>query len=91
MIKINSVEANNDFSLELSFDDNFKALYDFDQIVDKKTPLTESLYNIDFFKKVEIFNNGRRIFWPNEFDVCADYLRNHAKSNNLLDAIPQKS
>jgi hypothetical protein len=58
----------------------------------KGDKLTKPLSDPEYFRKVKVYENGRGIYWPNEYDFCPDYLRYYAESvkereivNNYVD------
>ena len=71
--KIIDIKPNPDFSILISFNDGKKKLMDFKEFIGDD-PLSSPLKSYDYFSKVKIYDNGRGIYWPNEFDFCPDYL-----------------
>lgn len=39
-----------------------------------KDKLSQPLNDSSYFKKVQLYDNGRGLFWPNGFDFCTDFL-----------------
>jgi len=64
--------------LEIRFDDGCVKQYDFLQILDFRG-VAEALKSIDFFKTVQIVENGRSLAWENGYDACADWARYYAQ------------
>jgi hypothetical protein len=79
MIKIIEIQPDNDYAIQLWFNDGTNKIVDFSGELDI-SPLTQPLKDIVFFKQAKIYKNGRGIYWPNEYDVCPDYLRYHAQA-----------
>jgi hypothetical protein len=40
-------------------------------------PLTVQLADEQYFKKVKLYEDGRGIYWPSEYDFCPDFLRRY--------------
>lgn len=77
MIRITSLEPLADSLLLLRFDDGTEKLVDVKPFISNDV-LTKPLADPTYFEKVRIYENGRGIFWPNEYDMCPDFLRFHA-------------
>jgi len=70
MRRINTVKANDDWTLEVAFNDGAERRYDV-------TPLLEyeafaELRNIEMFRRIH--NGGYFVEWDNEADLSADTL-----------------
>ncbi len=76
MVRITDLRILEDFRLKLSFSDNTSQVIDFKPFIGNDE-LTGKLADKDFFKRVKIYENGRGIYWPNEYDFCPDFLRYH--------------
>ncbi|MDX1906967.1 MAG: DUF2442 domain-containing protein [Bacteroidia bacterium] len=63
--------------LSLRFHDGAEKTVDIQSLV-KKTPLTAPLSDPVFFAQVRLYEDQRGIYWPNDFDLCADFLRAYA-------------
>jgi len=79
MVKITQIHVLAEYRLHLVFDDGVEKIIDFTPFIGED-PLTKPLSDPDFFRQVKIYENGRGIYWPNEYDVCPDNLRYHIKS-----------
>ena len=77
MIHIISLEALPDSFLLLRFDDGTEKLVDMKPFIGDDA-LTNPLQDAAYFRQVRLYANGRGVFWPNEYDMCPDYLRYHA-------------
>ncbi len=77
MIRILNIDYQDDYILEITFDDGYKTELDFEKILDFQG-LAESLKNKDYFRTVKVLRNGRSFGWDNDFDCCADWARNYS-------------
>lgn len=77
MIHITHLEALADRLLLLRFNDGTDKLVDVKPFIGTDV-LTSPLADAAYFQQVRICENGRGIFWPNEYDMCPDYLRYYA-------------
>jgi hypothetical protein len=59
--------------IEFTFNDNTNKVIDFSPFI-KDDKLSKPLADTSYFNKVQLYENGRGIFWPNEFDFCPDFL-----------------
>jgi len=73
MIKITHIEPHRDFSIELTFSDGMRKNVDFKPFIGSDK-ISKPLNDFTYFSKVKIYDNGRGLYWPNEFDFCPDYL-----------------
>jgi hypothetical protein len=78
MKTINSVHANDDWTLDVAFDDGVERRFDVKPLL--KCEAFEPLRNIDTFKSIR--NCGYFVEWLNEVDLSADAL--------YLDGVPLK-
>jgi len=74
MVKINSIQILDNYNIHFVFDDGCEKTIDFKPFI-KDDPLTSKLAEMGFFKQVKLYENGRGIYWPNEYDFCPDNLR----------------
>jgi len=81
LIKIIKISHIKNYVLELTFDDNCVKQFDFKQLINFEG-ISEGLTNIEYFKTVEILNDGRAFGWDNNYDCCADWARYYAKDLN---------
>ena len=77
MVKIIHLEVREQFQLHLVFDDGVEKTIDGTQFITKNTQLTTALADPFYFKQVRIYDNGRGLYWPNDYDICPDNLRYH--------------
>ena len=76
MVKIIHLEVKEPFQLHFVFDDGVEKTIDGTQLIGED-PFTNVLADPTYFQKVQIYENGRGIYWPNEYDICPDNLRYH--------------
>ena len=67
---VDNVEANDDYTLLLTFITGERKLFDFKPLLDDY--YFEPLKNIDFFKKAHI--SGRSVIWNDDIDIAPEYL-----------------
>lgn len=76
MIRITNFTVLDEKKIHFSFNDGTEKTIDFSPFVGEDSlskPLADPLY----FKKVELYENGRGIYWPNDYDFCPDFLRKY--------------
>ena len=76
MVKITALKILPDYKLNLSFSDGFRLIFDVKPYIGNDE-MTSKLKDENYFSQVKIYENGRGIYWPNEFDFCPDFLRFH--------------
>jgi len=74
MVKIKNIQILDNYLIHFVFDDGAEKTINFKPFI-KDDPLTSKLSDYDFFKQVKVYENGRGIYWPNEYDFCPDTLR----------------
>ena len=77
MIHIISLKTLPNAQLLLTFDDGTDKLVDVGPFIGNDA-LTQPLADPVFFQKAALYPKGRGVFWPNNYDMCPDYLRYHA-------------
>ena len=82
MIKLIELEVLEPYRLHLVFDDGVEKVIDGSQFVGN-SPLTQPLSNPEYFRQVKVYENGRGIYWPNEYDICPDNLRYHIQAIDM--------
>jgi len=83
MISITNYSIEGHKKIHFNFSDGSDKTIDFEPFIgeDKLSqPLAESSY----FEKVELYENGRGIYWPNDFDFCPDYLHQYQSDEKVL-------
>jgi hypothetical protein len=78
MISIIKIRHIKEYILEITFDDNCVKRFDFEKLI-VFNGIAEPLKNINYFKNVNILNDGRSFGWDNNYDCCADWARYYAK------------
>ncbi len=76
MTRITHIEVLDNFKIKFEFNDATEKIVDFTQFIGDDV-LTRPLSDPEYFRQVQVFENGRGIYWPNGYDVCPDYLRNY--------------
>ncbi len=77
MVKIMKLEVLPHAHLRLTFDDGAVRVVDMNPSI-RDSPLTRPLADAAYFAQVAVYPNGRGLFWPNDYDMCPDWLRYHA-------------
>ncbi|WP_375416835.1 DUF2442 domain-containing protein [uncultured Hymenobacter sp.] len=77
MIHIIDLQPLPNAQLLLRFDDGTDKVVDIKLFIGSDA-LTAPLADLAFFQQAALYPNGRGIFWPNDYDMCPDYLRYHA-------------
>lgn len=70
---ISNIEVLNNYRIKLEFNDGITKIVDFQPYIGND-PLTRSLADKEYFKKVKVYDRGRGIYWENGYDFCPDYL-----------------
>jgi len=70
MMKVISVKANDDFSLDLEFSDRSVRRFDFKPYLN--FPVFRELKDLNYFKQVGLLFGT--VYWPNEQDISPDTL-----------------
>ena len=79
MVKIIQLQVLEPYRLRLVFDDGIEKIIDGMQFIGDD-PFTKPLSDPEYFRQVKIYDNGRGIYWPNEYDICPDNLRYHIQA-----------
>lgn len=76
MISITKLKVLDNMKIHFNFSDDTQKTIDFTPFIgdDKLSkPLSDPVY----FRKVELYEFGRGIYWPNDYDFCPDFLRQY--------------
>ncbi len=76
MIRITKMTVLNAKKIHFEFSDRSDKIIDFNAFIgddDLSSPLADD----SFFRKVALYENGRGIYWPNDYDFCPDFLRQY--------------
>lgn len=76
MIRITNFKVLDDKKIHFRFSDGTEKTIDFSPFIGEDA-LSKPLADPSYFKKVKLYENGRGIYWPNDFDFCPDYLRKY--------------
>lgn len=76
MRKINTVKANDDWTLEVAFNDGAERRYDVKPLLECEA--FAGLRNIEIFRRIH--NGGYFVEWDNDADLSADTLYLEGKS-----------
>lgn len=76
MIHITKFQVLEDKKIHFNFSDNTKKTIDFNPFIGEDN-LSKPLADPAYFQKVELYEYGRGIYWPNGFDFCPDLLRKY--------------
>ncbi|MBI4646660.1 MAG: DUF2442 domain-containing protein [Bacteroidia bacterium] len=71
-VMVINIDVLNNFVLRLTFSDGITKNIDMTVLMDKE--ITKPLKNLNYFKQVKIDDFGG-IYWPNNYDICPDFLR----------------
>ncbi len=83
MVSIKNFEILDNSKIHFIFSDDAEKTIDFNPFIgdDKlSNPLSDSAY----FQKVELYENGRGIYWPNDYDFCPDFLHQYQADGKEL-------
>ncbi len=71
--------------IHFNFNDGTQKTIDFKPFIgDDK--LSKPLSDPAYFRKVELYENGRGIYWPNDYDFCPDFLYRYEKVKLVTDS-----
>ncbi len=91
MVKITQLHVMANHHLHLVFDDGVEKIIDMTPFIGEDS-LTKPLSDPAFFRQVKIYENGRGIYWPNDYDVCPDNLRYYVNSvGTPIDNLTEES
>jgi len=79
MVKITHIDIRDKYRLHIVFDDGVEKIIDGRQFIGDD-PLTQPLSDPTYFGQVKIYENGRGLYWPNDYDICPDNLRYHIEA-----------
>ena len=74
LINITKMEIGKEYKITFQFSDSVTKTIDFSKYIGKDK-LSSALADSNYFAKVQLYEYGRGIFWPNGYDFCPDYLR----------------
>jgi|AntRauTorckE6833_2_1112554.scaffolds.fasta_scaffold59603_2 hypothetical protein len=88
MISITKLNVLDNKEIHFKFSDNTEKTIDFAPFIGEDK-LTKPLSDAAYFQKVELYENGRGIYWPNDYDFCADFMRKYQPDDK--EALAEKS
>jgi hypothetical protein len=83
MISITRFEVLDNKKIYFNFSDDTEKTIDFRPFIGEDK-LSSPLSDSDYFQKVEMYENGRGIYWPNDYDFCPDFLHQYHPSEKEL-------
>jgi hypothetical protein len=82
MVKIEAIKVLDNYKIWFEFNDNTVKTIDFTPFLGEDD-LTKPLSNPEYFRQVKIYENGRGIYWPNDYDVCPDFIRRYEETDEM--------
>jgi hypothetical protein len=86
MINIIKFKVLDDKKIHFNFSDNTEKTIDFTPFINEDS-LSKPLSDPAYFQKVELYDKGRGIYWPNDFDFCPDFLRQYHQPESKGDSL----
>lgn len=83
MLRISNIEIQRDSVIKFYFSDGSEKIIDFKEFIGDDS-LSSPLKDPDYFRKVELYEGGRGIYWPNEFDFCPDFLKSYKNQSEKV-------
>lgn len=83
MISINEFKVVQDKKIHFRFSDGTEKTVDFLPFIGEDK-LSKPLLDPVYFQKARLVENGRGIYWPNDFDFCPDFLRQYEVDEEVL-------
>ena len=79
MVSITRLEVLDNRRIHFNFSDDTEKTIDFAPFIGKDK-LSSPLSDLAYFQRVKLYENGRGIYWPNDYDFCPDFLHQHQPS-----------
>jgi hypothetical protein len=76
MISIIKLKVMDHRKIHFNFSDDPEKTIDFTPFIGEDK-LSKPLSDPAYFRKVELYEHGRGIYWPNDYDFCPDFLRKY--------------
>ena len=76
MISIVKFKVLENKMIHFNFSDNTEKTIDFSPFIGEDK-LSKPFSNPEYFSKVELYEHGRGIYWPNDYNFCPDFLRKY--------------
>ena len=83
MISIIRFKVLDNKKIHFSFSDGTEKVIDFKPFIGEDK-LSKPLSDPAYFQKVELYENGRGIYWPNDYDFCPDFLHQYQADDKKL-------
>ncbi len=83
MISIKNFRIVDDKKIHFNFSDGVEKVIDFNPFIGEDK-LSKPLSDPAYFQKVELYENGRGIYWPNDYDFCPDFLYQYQADKKAL-------
>jgi hypothetical protein len=83
MIIIKNFKIVDNRKIHFNFSDGTEKVIDFDPFIGEDK-LSKPLSDPAYFIKVELYENGRGIYWPNDYDFCPDFLHQYQVNEKKL-------
>lgn len=83
MISITIFEVLDDKKIHFKFSDDTEKTVDFAPFIGKDK-LSNPLLDPVYFQKVDLYENGRGVYWPNDYDFCPDFLHQYQPNEEEL-------
>lgn len=85
MAEIEKFEVLEDYRIRFQFTDGLVKVVDFKPYI-KDNLITKPLRDPDYFKKVQLYERGAGIYWPNGYDFDPTYLKDYVNGEVLAKA-----
>jgi hypothetical protein len=83
MFSIHEFKVVGDKKIHFIFSDGSEKTIDFLPFIGEDE-LSKPLSDPAYFRKAELLENGRGIYWPNDFDFCPDFLHQYEEDEKEL-------
>ncbi len=85
MISIIRLEVLDNKKTHFNFSDGTEKIIDFTPFIGEDK-LSKPSSDPAYFQKVALYENGRGIYWPNDYDFCPDFLHQYQPDEKELVA-----
>ena len=82
MVSIIKMQIVQNKQIAFTFDDGTAKIIDFAPFIGEDE-MSKPLHDEEYFRKVKLLENGRGIYWPNNFDFCPDFLHDYASESSF--------
>ena len=84
MVRIADLKVLKNKRIRFRFSDQQEKTIDFTPFIGKGS-LSSSLAEDSYFEQVKLYEDGRGIYWPNEYDFCPDFLYQYQAAGRNAD------